>query len=171
MQEGVPSSRDQDSSDLVKAISTKQTSHAAAGDFVDSDSFIVANPRSLLELDKPPKSIPISETGSGPSALSLGSTPGSFRSSESDPATWTLPTLPWRDWELNLDDLRVRFNLNPLHNCMRASAVNSAGIQSQFGVLVSRSRPEMLRLPCCMLLSTPQLDRLRAIRCHAGLPE
>ena len=108
MQEGVPSSRGLDSSDeLVKAISTKQTSHVAAGDFVDSDSFIVANPRSLLELDRPPRSIPISETGSGPSALSLGSTPGSFRSSESDPATWTLPTLPWRDWELNLDDLRV----------------------------------------------------------------
>ena len=25
------------------------------GDFVDSDSFIAANPRSLLELDKPPR--------------------------------------------------------------------------------------------------------------------
>ena len=111
VQEGAPSSRGLDSSDeLVKAISTKQTSHAAPGDFVDSDSFIVANPRSLLELDKAPRSIPISETGSVPSALSLGSTPGSFRSSESDPATWTLPTLPWRDWELNLDDLRVCSN-------------------------------------------------------------
>ncbi|CAK0785098.1 hypothetical protein CVIRNUC_008304 [Coccomyxa viridis] len=109
--EGAPLSRGLDSSDeLVKAISTKQTSHAAPGDFVDSDSFIVANPRSLLELDKAPRSIPISETGSVPSALSLGSTPGSFRSSESDPATWTLPTLPWRDWELNLDDLRVFLN-------------------------------------------------------------
>lgn len=42
------------------------------------------------------------------SATSLGSLPGSLRSTESDPSTWTLPTLPWRDWELNLDDLRVR---------------------------------------------------------------
>ena len=42
------------------------------------------------------------------SATSLGSLPSSLRSTESDPSTWTLPTLPWRDWELNLDDLRVR---------------------------------------------------------------
>lgn len=53
------------------------------------------------------RSIPISETGSALSAQSLGSRPGSLRSAESDPSTWTLPTLPWRDWELNLDDLRV----------------------------------------------------------------
>ncbi len=90
---------------FVKKVNAKDDPH---GDLVDSDSFIAANPRSLLELDRPPRSIPITETGSVRSAQSLGSLPGSLRSSESDPATWTLPTLPWRDWELNLDDLRVR---------------------------------------------------------------
>ena len=89
------------------SFAEKVNAKGAHGDLVDSDSFIAANPRSLLELDKPPRSIPISETGSVRSAQSLGSLPGSLRSSESDPATWTLPTLPWRDWELNLDDLRV----------------------------------------------------------------
>ena len=53
------------------------------------------------------------------SAISLGSLPGSLRSTESDPSTWTLPTLPWRDWELNLDDLRVRrIALSSLFTCL-----------------------------------------------------
>ncbi len=50
----------EDSSKFIKGIKAKDPD---ADMMLDSDSFIAANPRSLLELDRPPKSIPMSEAG------------------------------------------------------------------------------------------------------------
>ena len=59
-QDGKPHGKMDDSSEFIKGINAKDP---RADMMMDSDSFIAANPRSLLELDRPPKSIPISETG------------------------------------------------------------------------------------------------------------